>query len=128
MNNRGTAYVGAGLKLQCPAGIGGSVVSLLLRSGGDEIRYVASNGAPALPWPPDPTSTEYGERCQCQTCEGRLVGATVEELRAKVNDMDSDYATNEDTFFLRYLETARDAVVREAQNHRYGIRKRTAIS
>jgi hypothetical protein len=124
MNDRGVDYVGAGLKLACPAAIGGSVVSLLLRTTrGDEIRYVASAGAPALPWPPDPTWTEYGERCQCQTCEGRLVGATVAELRAKVDDMDTDYATNEDTFFLHYLESARDAVVREAQNHRYGIQR-----
>jgi hypothetical protein len=123
VNNRGTDFVGAGLKLRCPAGVGGSIVSLLLRTGGDEIRYVASADAPSLPWPPDPTLTEYGERCGCQTCEGRLVGATIDELRAKVDDMDSDYVMNEDTYFLRYLETARDVVVREAQNHRYGIQR-----
>jgi hypothetical protein len=77
--------------------------------------------APALPWPPDETLADYGERCACDTCEGRLVGATVDELRAYVDKMDSDYLTNEDTYFLRYLETARDLVVREAQLHRYGI-------
>lgn len=54
------------------------------------------------------------------------MGTTVDELRAKVDDMDSDYTTNEDTFFLHYLETARDVVVREAQNHRYGIRRDTS--
>jgi hypothetical protein len=117
----GVAYAGAGLKLACPATIGGRVVSVLIRAGGDEITYQASAGAPGLPWPPDPTWTEYGERCQCQTCEGRLVGATVEELREKINDMDSDYKVNEDTFFLHYLESARDVVVREAQVLRYGI-------
>jgi len=35
--------------------------------------------------------------------------------------MDGDNATNKDTFLLRYLESARDAVVREAQNHRYAM-------
>jgi hypothetical protein len=128
VNDRGTAYAGAGLKLQCPAPIGGRVVSLLLRAGGNAITYVVSQGVPGLPWPPDPTAVEYGERCQCATCEGRLVGATVEELRAKVDDMDSDYTTNEDTFFLRYLESARDVVVREAQNHRLGIHRDVSTS
>jgi hypothetical protein len=90
MNDRGTSYVGAGLKLQCPAPIGGRTVSLLLRTSGHEIRYVASQGAPALPWPPDETLADYGERCGCDTCEGRLVGATVDELRAYVDKMDSD--------------------------------------
>ncbi|WAJ43124.1 hypothetical protein OK015_18055 [Mycobacterium sp. Aquia_216] len=121
VTDRGTSYVGAGLKLECPAPIGGRTVSLLLRTSGDEIRYVPSQGAPGVPWPPDPTQMDYGERCGCDTCEGRLVGATVEELRAYVDRMDSDYLMNEDTYFLRYLETARDLVVREAQLHRYGI-------
>jgi hypothetical protein len=30
------------------------------------------------------------------------VGATVDELRAEVDAMDSDYVTNENTYFLRY--------------------------
>ena len=118
----GVAYFGAGLKLACPAPIGGRVVSLLIRRGGDEITYQASAGAPGLPWPPDPTWTEYGERCQCQTCEGRLVGATVEELREKIDDMDSDYTVNEDTFFLHYLESARDVVVRKHRPSATGFR------
>jgi predicted NBD/HSP70 family sugar kinase len=121
MNDREVAYAGAGLKLTCPAPIGGRVVSVLIRGGGDEIAYQVSAGAPVLPWPPGPTWT--GERCQCETCAGRVVGATVEELRAKVDDMDSDYMTNVDTFFLRYLESARDVIVREAQYLRYGIQR-----
>ena len=51
------------------------------------------------------------------------MGATVEELREKIDDMDSDYTVNEDTFFLHYLESARDVVVREAQALRYGIQR-----
>jgi hypothetical protein len=121
VSNHGTAYVGAGPKLQMRGCHRTQRRQSFLPTGGDEIRYVASIGAPALPWPPDPAWTEYGTRCQCQTCEGRVVCATVEELRAKVDDMDGDNATNKDTFLLRYLESARDAVVREAQNHRYAM-------
>jgi hypothetical protein len=121
---REVTYVGAGLKLACPAPIGGRTVSVLIRGGGDEITYQVSEGAPRLPWPPDPTWTEYGERCGCETCAGRLVGATVDELRAEVDAITADPGALEDTYLrLRYLESARDIIVREAQNLRYGIQR-----
>jgi hypothetical protein len=118
---REVSYVGAGLKLACPAPIGGRIVSLLIRAFRDEIEYQVFPGAPGLPWPPDPTWIDYGEICNCETCAGRLVGATVEELRAEVDDISSDDTSNADTFFLRYLESARDVIVRESRLLRYSI-------
>ena len=116
--------MGAALKLACPASVGGRVVSILYRTGGGGIQYqVAGSGIPGLPWPPDPAWTEYGERCQCETCGGRLVGATVDELYAVVNGIHAGTAVNWDTYFLRYLESARDVIVREAQSLRYGIHR-----
>jgi hypothetical protein len=124
MNEREVAYMGAALKLACPASVGGRVVSTLYRTGGGGIQYqVEGSGAPGLPWPPDPTWTEYGERCRCETCAGRLVGAAVDELHAVMNGIHGDTAVNWDTYFLRYLESARDAIVREAQGLRYGIHR-----
>jgi hypothetical protein len=121
---REVAYAGAGLKLACPAPIGGRIVSLLIRGAArDGIEYTTSAGTPGLPWPPDPTWLDYAEICECETCAGRLVGATVAELRAKVDDISSDYTTNEDTFFLRYLESARDVIEQESRQLRYSIRR-----
>lgn len=124
---REVAYVGALLKLQCPAPVEGQVVSLLIRVGSGNIEYqVAGSGASPLRWPPDPTWTEYGERCHCGTCAGRLVGASIDELRADMVAMNAVVTSNEDTYRkLRYLESARDVVVREAQNLRYGILRNT---
>lgn len=124
---REVAYVGGLLKLQCPAPVGGQVVSTLIRVGSGNIEYqVAGSGAPPLTWPPDPTWIEYGGRCRCETCAGRLVGATVDELRAEIDAMNAVVTSNVDTYLdLRYLESARDLIVREAQNLHYGIHRTT---
>lgn len=76
---------------------------------------------PPLPWPPDPGSDVYGERCPCEMCCGRLVGDTVAAIRAEAEAMASTMKVNQDTYQLRYLESARDAIVREAQLGGYGI-------
>lgn len=114
---REVEYVGAHLKLSCPDG---TIVSILSRDGGGgPIRYhVARSSCPDLYWPPDPTNTHYGERCPCERCVERLVGATVDELRAEVNALHDAVAENRDTYFLRYLESARDVIEREAQSRR----------
>ena len=123
MGDERVAYVGIKLKLACPAPVNGRIVSTLIRVG-DEINYqVEGSGVPELPWPPDPASADYGERCSCETCEGRLVGAPVEELRDVISDIHGDYAVNQDTYFLRYLESARDLIVREVQMQRYTIQR-----
>lgn len=99
MGDERVAYVGIKLKLACPAPVNGRIVSTLIRVG-DEINYqVEGSGVPELPWPPDPASANYGERCSCETCEGRLVGAPVEELRDVISDIHGDYAVNQDTYF-----------------------------
>lgn len=125
MNDREVQYVGAGLKLACPAPVGGEIVSVLVRGGGDAITYQIPGG-PRLPWPPDPTLTEYGEPCFCQTCAGRLVGAGVEELRMELAGIAADPAALEDTYELGYLESARDVVVRASQQERYGLHRNIA--
>lgn len=86
-------HVGAWLKLSCPVG---TIVSRLIRTGGGgPIRYrVEGSIGPDIHWPPDPTSTHYGERCPCDVCVGRLVGATVEELRAEVDAIHSASVTS----------------------------------
>ena len=118
---RETEHVGAWLKLSCPAG---TVVSYLIQSGGGDITYrVEGSGGLQLPWPPDPTDNHYGERCPCHECLGRLVGATVDELQAEVNAIHNAPTVNEDTYVLRYLESARDMIEREAQNERYAFQR-----
>jgi hypothetical protein len=124
---RKITYAGVALKLKCPSAVGGQIVGALTRIGGDGIEYlVAGSGVPELPWPPDPTWTVYGERCFCPECGGRLVGATVEEFRSEVNRIDDDPTVNVDTFFLRYLESARDVTVRKARGLRYAIQRDTS--
>lgn len=114
-------HVGARLKLSCPDG---TIVSRLVRGGGGPIRYrVEGSIAPDLYWPPDPTNTHYGERCPCERCVGRLVGATVDELRAEVNALHDAVAAGTDTYFLRYLESAREVIEREAQSRRYAFHR-----
>lgn len=76
---------------------------------------------PPLPWPPDPVSDVYGERCPCAVCVGRLVGDTVAAIQAEVAAQQGSMKVNEDTYWLRYLEAARDVVVRKAQLGGYGI-------
>lgn len=116
---RQTKHVSAWLKLSCPAG---TIVSHLNRGRGLGITYSVEESAgpgPQLLWPPDPTSTHYGERCSCYSCFGRLVGATVDELRAELVAIRSAPTVNEGTSELRYLESARDVIEREAQSQRY---------
>ena len=70
---REVTHIGAVLKLACPEG---KYVSHLFRTASGNIRYLLpGSGNRQLPWPPDPTSTEYGERCRCEVCNGRMVGA-----------------------------------------------------
>lgn len=98
-------HVGAVLKLACP-GPEGRIVSHLIRTGGPSIRYsVPGPDIRERPWPPDPTSADYGERCACDECHGRLVGATVDELEYQVNKLHSAPTANEDTYPLRFLQS-----------------------
>lgn len=98
---REVTHIGAVLKLACPEG---KYVSHLFRTGGGNIRYLLpGSGNRQLPWPPDPTSTDYGERCPCEICNGRMVGAKVDDLRQAVNELDAAVTANEDTYFLDYL-------------------------
>lgn len=101
------------------------VVSTLIRVGGDIAYQVAGSDTPELPWPPDPTSVEYGEICHCQTCAGRLVGASVEELSNAVSALHGKPIGNVHVHQLEYLESARDVIVREAMDLHYGIRRNT---
>jgi hypothetical protein len=121
MSDREVEYVGAGLKLECPAPIS-EIVSVLFRGGGNAITYKVP-GSQRLPWPPDPTQVDYGEPCLCDVCGGRLVGATVEELRDEIAAISSNPAELENTYTLRYQETSRDLVIRAARNSRYGFHR-----
>jgi len=122
---REVTYVGAKLDLYCPAPVA-ERVSILIHTHGDHIGYqVAGSGAPELPWPPDPTATEYGEICHCQTCAGRMVGASVEELRNAVKAVSDKPEGNVHVHQLEYLESERDVIVRAAQNLHYGIHRNT---
>ncbi len=99
---REVTHIGAVLKLACPEG---KYVSLLIRTAGGNIRYLLPGpGNRQLPWPPDSTSTEYGERCPCAVCNGRMVGARIDELRHALNGLHDAPTANEDTYFLDYLE------------------------
>jgi hypothetical protein len=117
-----TDYVGVGLKLDCP---NGNYVSFITGMGSRNLAYQvvfnAPDTHPPLPWPPDPDSTLYGERCPCEVCVGRLVGDTVAAIRAGANGIQGTMRVNEDTYNLRHLESARDVIVREAQLRGYGI-------
>jgi hypothetical protein len=99
---REVTHFGAILKLACPEG---KYVSHLIRTGDGNIRYLLPGpGNRQLPWPPDPTSTEYGEPCHCEDCKGRTVGGKVGDLRNAVNELHAVATANEDTYFLDYLE------------------------
>jgi hypothetical protein len=115
-----TAHLGVGLKLDCPSG---NYVSFITGLGSPNLHYqvVTTESHPPLPWPPDPNNDVYGERCPCQVCVGRLVGDTVAAIQAEADAQESSLKVNEDTYWLRYLESARDVVVREAQLGGYGI-------
>jgi hypothetical protein len=115
------SYVGVGLKLECP---NGNYVSVIIGSAADgaALRYqVLATRHPALRWPPHPDSTEYGERCPCDDCVGRLVGDTVAAIRAEANEIQATTKSHEDTYTLRFLEPARDVILREAQLKGCGI-------
>jgi hypothetical protein len=116
-----TAHVGVGLKLDCP---NGKYVSFITGMGIPNLTcQLVTNPQthPPLPWPPDPDSAEYGERCPCDVCVGRLVGDTVEAILAEMYAVQTTMQVNEDTYMLRYLESARAVVVREAQLGGYGF-------
>jgi hypothetical protein len=116
------AYVGALLKLACP---GGEIASRLICTGGDDIQYqIEGSNAPPLPWPPDPTCTDYTEICSCAVCGGRRVGERIDVLRAVMDEIHSDPNVNVDTYFLNYLERARDIIEHEALLGKYAIRRR----
>lgn len=123
---REVTYVGAKLDLYCPAPVA-ERISILIHTHGDHIGYqIAGSDAPELPWPPDPIATEYGEICHCQTCAGRLVGASVEELRNVVKAVSDKPEGNVHVHQLEYLESERAVIVRAAQNLHYGILRNTA--
>jgi len=117
-----TAYIGVGLKLDCP---NGKYVSFITGMGSPSLTYQvvwrAPDTHPPLPWPPLPGSDVYGERCPCEVCLGRLVGDTVAAIQAEALAMQSTTKVNQDTYNLRYLESERDAIIREAQLGGYGI-------
>lgn len=117
-----TAHFGVGLKLDCP---NGKYVSFITGVGSPNLAYQVVSHAPEthppLPWPPVPDSVEYGERCPCGVCVGRLVGDTVAAIRSEADAIQGTMKVNEDTYQLRYLESARDFIVREAQLGGYGI-------
>lgn len=117
-----TAYLGVGLKCDCP---NGKYVSFITGMNSPHLVYQVVTRAPdvhpPLPWPPDPNSDVYGERCPCDVCVGRLVGDTVAAIRAEAEAIQGTTTVNQDTYQLRYLESARDVVVREAQRRGYGI-------
>jgi hypothetical protein len=119
---QGTAYVGVGLKLDCP---NGKYVSVITGMGSPNLHYQVLTRAPdvhtPLAWPPIPGSADYGEQCPCDVCVGRLVGDTVAAIQAEANQIQGTMRVNQDTYQLRYLESARDVIVREAQLVGYGI-------
>lgn len=119
-----TAHLGVGLKLDCP---NGKYVSIVTGLGSPNLHYQVVTRAPdvhpPLPWPPDPASAVYGERCPCAVCLGRLVGDTVAAIQVEADAQQNSMKVNQDTYQLRYLESARDAVVREAQLVGYGIQQ-----
>jgi hypothetical protein len=118
-----TAHVGVGLKLDCP---NGKYVSFITGMGVPNLTYqvvINAQTHPPFPWPPDPDSAVYGERCPCDVCCGRLVGDTVDAIQAEALAVQSTMTVNDDTYMLRYLESARDVIVREAQLKGCGIIK-----
>jgi hypothetical protein len=113
------AFYGVGLKLTCP---NGEYVSLLTGLGSQGMTYqVLPNVHPALPWPPYPNNIEYGERCGCDGCAGRLVGDTIAAILAEADEIQATMKVNQDTYPLRFLVSARDFIVREVQLTGYGI-------
>jgi hypothetical protein len=120
------AYVGVGLKLECPSG---RYVSVIIGTGGPDLAYqVLATKHPQLPWPPLPDSTEYGERCPCDDCVGRLVGDAVADIRAEADAIQATTKSHVDTYTLRHLETARSVIRRKAQLKGYGIHLDTSTS
>jgi hypothetical protein len=101
-------HIGPALKLACPGE--GRVVSVLFRTSCDTIRYsIPGTGISLHPWPPD-ISANYGERCPCDECLGRLVGASVDGLTDQMILLIDVTTAHEDTYFLSYLESARSAI------------------
>jgi hypothetical protein len=86
-----------------------------------QVVWKAPETHPPLPWPPLPDSDVYGERCPCDGCVGRLVGDTVSAIQAEALAMQATMKVNQDTYNLRYLESAHDVIVRQAQLRGYGI-------
>jgi hypothetical protein len=118
---RKVTHIGPALKLACPGQ--GRVVSVLFRTSCDTIRYsIPGTGISQHPWPPD-TSANYGERCPCGECLGRLVGASVDGLTAQVILLIDVTRAHEDTYFLGYLESARSAIEPEAAGRGYQKRR-----
>ncbi|MGH3635673.1 MAG: hypothetical protein ACRDTS_16615 [Mycobacterium sp.] len=95
------AYIGAAVKLDCPAG---KPVGQLVRTGGPAITYRLLGWDRSRPWPPDPTSVNYAERCPCEVCGNRLVGETIDKLAQEVNEIHATTRSHIDTYVLRYLE------------------------
>jgi hypothetical protein len=97
------------LKLACPGD--GRIVSVLFSTGRDNIQYIVpATEVSRQPWPPDPTNANYGERCPCDESQDRLVGASVDFLTEMILLTD----VTEDTYVLRYLESARSVIELEA--------------
>lgn len=103
-------------------------MSFVTGIGSPNLTYqVVRTPSPSFPWPPDPNSTEYGERCPCEHCVGRLVGDTVDAIRNEADQIQLTMRSNEDTHQLRYLESARGVIFREAQLLGYGFRRDNLI-
>jgi hypothetical protein len=119
------AHFGVALKFECP---NGKYVSTVTGLGSQGMSYqVLPTGHPPLPWPPDPHSTEYSERCRCDVCAGRLVGDTVAAIIAEADEIHATMKSNEDTYTLKFLESARELIFREAQLGGYGINHNPVI-
>jgi hypothetical protein len=97
-----SSYLGAALKLDCPAGK--PLGQLVRTQSSPSITYRLMGWGSSRPWPPDPTAVNYAERCVCAECGSRLVGETVAELTKEVNEIHATTRSLEDTFRLRYLE------------------------
>ena len=96
------SYLGAAVKLDCPAG---QPISQLMRTATrPNITYLRPGWVSSRQWPPDATSVNYGEKCNCEECGGRLVGETVAKLKQQVDEIHATTKVHIDTYQLRYLE------------------------
>jgi hypothetical protein len=117
-------HMGAALKLACPGE--GRIVSVLFYTAGETIRYsVPRTDVSQHPWPPDPDPM-YAEKCECGQCLGRLVGASADILLEEVILLDSTPTANEDTYFLKYLQSGRNVVELAALSHGFQPRRDTS--